>query len=675
MIARTIRWTLALAAGVAVVSAPVRGADGARVNNLKVLSDKGDDVTTAENIVRSFAKPGMSEAERSRALWTAVVKYRHQAPPPHEYLAADWEAHDPVKIFNVYGYCMCCCSSAMIASLNRIDGREVRGRILNGHSVPEVRHGDAWHMFDASLISLFPRPADGSLASVDEISADILGWYAAHPGTKGNQAKIMELMRKDGWMGWKGGPPLLAASPFYRQGYLPAGTHGWDATMTEYARNPCEVYDYGYQVGHRALFSLRPGESLVREAGNRGLHVDRAETPDFELLKSRAPEGDLKYLKEFFPGYNGGVIGNGVHRYVPDLAGGGLAAGSEVYENLTSGQPGGPALRPEKPGKPGVAVIPMSSPYVYLGGRLRVVAVRRTEADRVSLSISTNNGRSFTPLWNAPTSGAEGQASVVELPPQVLRRYAYWLEVEISAATPGGAGLNALVLENDVQHAPRSLPRLARGTTTITVAADSDPTITTRSIVCRITGDPKFDKNETSSTMGLTFDNLRVDDGSCWWTGGTGVMTVPVTTPGDLVALRMSLQFRARDAKDVIRIRASTDGGTSWRDLATVTGPTPGMTRLFQFGDWPATTRSALLQFELTGRNTTGIFSLRIDADYRDPLAAAAPKPFRVVHRWLESGRPKEHVQVITALPSHYTIDAAEDPELVSVGFEMPARP
>jgi hypothetical protein len=44
--------------------------------------------------------------------------------------------------------------------------------------------------------------------------------------------------------------------------------------MAEYDRTG-EVYEYGYHVGHRALFSLRSGESFVREAGNRGLHVNR----------------------------------------------------------------------------------------------------------------------------------------------------------------------------------------------------------------------------------------------------------------------------------------------------------------------------------------------------------------------------------------------------------------
>ena len=129
-----MRHPIRLAATLLLLTVPVRAqtpdrpADGGgRINQLKVLSDKVDDVTTVENIVKSFVKPGMSDQERSKALWTAIVKYRHQTAPPNEYLAGDWEAHDPVKIFNVYGYCMCCCCSALVEALNREDGREARG--------------------------------------------------------------------------------------------------------------------------------------------------------------------------------------------------------------------------------------------------------------------------------------------------------------------------------------------------------------------------------------------------------------------------------------------------------------------------------------------------------------------------------------------------------------------
>lgn len=662
------RYAIALAACLLALVAPTHGQDltspGGRVNQLKVLSDKIDDVTTVENIVKSFAKPGMSDQERAKALWTAVIKYRHQTAPPNEYLAGDWEAHDPVKIFNVYGYCMCCCCSAIVEALNREDGREARGRILNGHSVPEVRYRDNWHMFDGSLITFFPRPDDGLVASVDDIAASISDWYSRNPGFQKNTQKIFELMKKNGWTGSKAeGPRLLAHCPFYRFGYLPARTHGWDATMSEYDRKS-EVYEYGYHVGHRALFSLRPGESFIRDAGNRGLHVNKDVDPNWDALKAKAPENDLVYLEQFFPGFRDGVVANGTHRYAPNLAAGDLAPGAEVFANLTSG--GAPAVRVKTAGQPGVVVVAMVSPYVYLAGRLRLKAIGKASGERLTISISTNNGRTFSRLYSAsPVNDADAS---IDLSEKILRRYAYWLRIELA----GGAGIDSLQIDNDFQHAPRTLPWLGKGENTITVSADRDPGIATRSIACRITPDPSFTKNETTATMGVTFENVDLRYDACWWKAGTGIMTVPVAVPGDLVELGLSAQFRARGAKDRVKIVASTDNGKTWRELVVLTGPTQGRTEHVRTGQWPPKTRGILLRLELTGNNTIGVQNFRIDADYRDPRAARAFRPFRVVHRWTEGGKALAHSETISALPANYTIKAGADPQMLSVVYEMP---
>jgi hypothetical protein len=662
---RSLWLSLALLAAVSA-SARAEPPAGVRINNLKVLSDRIEDVTTAENILASFVKPGMSDAERARAIWKAVVRYRHQTLPPNEYLATDWEVHDPVKLFNVYGYCMCCCSTALIEALNRLDGREARGRILTGHSVPEVRYGGNWHMFDASLINYFPRP-DGEVASVDDLASAVRGWHDGHPGYRGKSGKLVELMRQDGWMGWKrNGPDLLAACPFLKLGYYPARTHGWDSTMVEYDRK-CEVYEYGYHVGHRALFSLRPGESFVREAGNRGLHVNQAERKDWPMLRAQTPKADLAYVPEFMPGYTGGVVANGYHRYAPLLAREGLAGGADMYENVTAGADG--ILRPRDTSKPGVVVVPLTSPYVYLGGRVTVKARRKSESDRVTLALSTNNGRSFTPIWQAPVGQGPG---TFELGKAILRRYAYWLRIELTAATPEGAALEALAIENDIQHAPRALPWLGKGSNTITVAADGDTALASRAITCRITPDRAFDKNESTTSMGVAFDNLDLRDGSCWWKSGTGTMTVPVETPGDLRALRFCAQIRARGVRDLIRVLVSFNDGKDWREAARLAGPTPGHTATFRFTDIPKNIRHALLRFELTGNNTIGVMSFRVDADYLDSRAAKGIAPFDVIYRWKEEGQEKTQRAHVTELPSRFTIETKAAPEMMSVTCAMP---
>lgn len=150
-------------------------------------------------------------------------------------------------------------------------------------------------------------------------------------------------------------------------------------------------------------------------------------------------------------------------------------------------------------------------------------------------------------------------------------------------------------------------------------------------------------------------------------------MSVPIDVPGDLVALGFSAQVRARSEKDLVHIIASTDGGTTWRTVADMKGPTQGRTGYFRVADWPGGTRRVLLRFEMTGNNTVGVQSFRVDADYRDPLAAKTIHPFRVVHRWTEQGRAKTHTELITKLPAKYVIRTSGDPEMDSVVYEMAA--
>jgi len=103
---------------------------------------------------------------------------------------------------------------------------------IHAHSVSEVRWDDAWHLLDASLLNYFPK-ADGKIASVAEITAAVTDWYAKNPGFKGNDAKLRELHRSDGWTGWKRGPDLLTRSPHISKGgWWLAGDQRWHSNAS-----------------------------------------------------------------------------------------------------------------------------------------------------------------------------------------------------------------------------------------------------------------------------------------------------------------------------------------------------------------------------------------------------------------------------------------------------------
>jgi hypothetical protein len=120
-----------------------------------------------------------------------------------------------------------------------------------------------------------------------------------------------------------------------------------------------------------------------------------------------------------------------------------------------------------------------------------------------------------------------------------------------------------------------------------------------------------------------------------------------------------------------VRVLASFDGGKSWKEAARSAGPTAGRTDVYRFTEVPPGARKALVRYELSGSDTIGILSFRLDADYRDPLAARTFRPFDVVYRWKEDGRERTSRTTVTRLPFNYTITTAAVPEMESVTYEM----
>jgi hypothetical protein len=48
----------------------------------------------------------------------------------------------------------------------------------------------------------------------------------------------------------------------------------------------------------------------------------------------------------------------------------------------------------------------------------------------------------------------------IDLKEKIFRRHAYWIKIELAEQV----GLDALEIENDIQHAPRTLPWLGKNT-------------------------------------------------------------------------------------------------------------------------------------------------------------------------------------------------------------------
>ena len=93
------------------------------------------------------------------------------------------------------------------------------------------------------------------------------------------------------------------------------------------------------------------------------------------------------------------------------------------------------------------------------------------------------------------------------------------------------------------------------------------------------------------------------------------------------------------------------------------------MGKQFVFTDVPPGTRSALVRWTGTRRNTTLIFMCRIDADYVEPQGGF--RPVKVTYIWDEAGREKRNVHVAKTPNETYTITCAARPAMKRLIVEL----
>jgi hypothetical protein len=635
-------------------AAPDNGGQAGVVCHVKVLSDKVEDVSSLDAWKASFVKEGMTDEQKGLAVWTSVVKFRHQyVPPPFEYFYPEC-VQDPVKTFNVYGYGQCCCAATNVEALARAVGLKARGWGINGHDVSEVFWDGAWHLLDASLINYFPK-GDGEIAGVEEIMAAVGEWYEKNPGYKGNEEKLREFQQAGGWQGWRKGPELLSRCPFYDEnGFLPARTHGWYSTMQEYdGTQPNSrtgkpfLYDHGgYSQGYQVNIQLRPGERLTRNWSNKGLHVNMKEGGPCDPLGEKVgdPDGSLRYSSKYGD-LSPGRVGNGTHEYDVPVTSSAYRASALLVDNL---EPDRAAVLDAS--KPGILAIRMPSSYVYLTGRLTYRA-----RGGITVAISDNNGLD----WNEIDQG--GGSQEVDLSPWVFRRYDYRLRFELRGK---GAALEVLKITHDIQHSQRPLPALAQGPNTISFAAGPpEGTVT-------LEGSTNLDHKGKQQVYTDFRPQLEGIEGPALSVAGErGWITFPAATPGEITRLRFGGHYRVLDADDGWEFQVSFDGGRSFRTVDRAPGPTRGECKYVVCSDIPAGARAALVRYSGTRRGTTILYGFRIDADYREPHGGF--RPVKITYRWEEAGTLKEHVAVARKPQETYTISCATRPVMKSIVLEL----
>ena len=130
------------------------------------LSNGQNDFRTLDEIVARAVKPGMTAAEKARALWWQEVQYRFHFDGDND------ELLDPVKIFNIYGYNTCGNDSISLAGLWKKAGLRAAPARLVGHCVSQAFYDGGWHLMDGDMHSIYLLRDNKTVASEEDLVRD-----------------------------------------------------------------------------------------------------------------------------------------------------------------------------------------------------------------------------------------------------------------------------------------------------------------------------------------------------------------------------------------------------------------------------------------------------------------------------------------------------------------------
>jgi hypothetical protein len=614
------------------------------VSNIKVLSDKVEDLSSIEAWKKSVIKDGMTDEQKVLAAWLTTVRHRHHdAGAPLEYLSQEKTVNDAIKQFNVYGYGA---GPTGLLTLARNMGYEARGWTLWrwGGGV-EVNYANEWHFIDPGMICYFKHP-DGKIASVEEISNTVQKWFKENPGyynPVADKEPDMKKMRKEKKLADL--PQLIQSCPTYdKNGSFMFNYFGWYSTLLLFSgvvnngtKTPF-MYEEPYTEGYRVNIQLRRGEKLVRNWGNTGLHVNMNGGSAPEILNTK-----LLYYSPQIGDLSNGRIGNGTLEYnVPVAA---IEQHAISSENILSSAQGAetPFIHAKDPAKPAVFVLRRPCSYVYLKGTLTFDAKVENGGD-IAIELSDTNGTKWKEISKITASGAQS----IDLQPYIIRKYDYRLKFIIKGA---GTGISSLKIANDIQHSQRALPALGVGDNVITFnAGKQEGTITV---------EPAPLKHKEFQPIG---EDFQVQEAN-------GTVTVPVETPHDMTCLRFGCNYRASGDNEGYDLQVSFDEGKSFKTIDRAKGPVKHNAKWISATDIPPGTRKALVRFLADSKGSLILFRYRVDADYREPSGGFAP--VKITYEWDENGEAKKDFHLAAKADETYIIKCNAKPTLKSITLEL----
>ena len=653
--------SIAVGAMVAVVVGGSALPARAEVCNIKVVTDANPDYSDIGSMLHSITDNWPENRDKCWAIWYWNHIARRQTSPM---ILHGMELTDPIRQFNDYGFTMCSTISGVNCSIWSALGLKARFWDICNHTVCDVEVDGRFQHYDGSLSAMYTLCDGKTIAAVEDVGRE--GACEASGGrTEAGHVAKYHCLTATSRNGFLTGCDTARSLDQVAGDFLVAGLK-------------YRYYYNNWNLGHRYILNLRDGEVYTRIYRRADL-----DSPD-KVKQSK--DGDYAADPNYFVPNNGRdpetpnpryhIRGNGSRTWAPPLTAEGLRANATGVSGLRAASGGG--IEPVEAGKPGEAVFKVEGANVIASMKIRAGLALKSADDSAAVSISTDNGLNWKPVFKSDASNASLSAS---LRSEVNGAYDVLVKITLlGKASASDAQLKGLIFDTVTMVNSKTQPRLNVGRNTVYVGT-GEPT---ESIVVW----PEL-QNDKYKPYVVEEKNVKTEKKHPEYLAvmfaaqpkEDAYVVFKVDAPSDITRVTYGGRLRARYPKSHVDLLHSFDGGKTWTTTYSLTDNTPpwDVIRYETVSAVPPGTQSVLFKYLWNGGSAAddcGLFNVRMEVNHKAPDSGF--KPMDVTFSWKERQAdyrlvPRSHTKLVDKVPCTYEINVggADHPVMESLTVNL----
>ena len=393
------------------------------------------DFSSIEALVKSLTRPLMTDEEKVKACFYFAVN--------NFYDRVGSGCDDPLEYVNLWGFSYCGEFGLTLnalwkaAGFNAVFLNPVTLGLPSGHTLSAVYYDNQWHLYDSRLRGYFLNRDNKTVASLIELDRDDNLIRRAVDFTGG--------MNNSHWS-----YTTVFLQFFNAQSDWLDGFNAHFDNLTLFNSN-CPRWD--------PRLDLRENEKLTLNWTNQGKWWSR---------KDLSPR-----WKELHPGSESVwetvppiIYANGTLEFNVDPSQ--LKEQAQDFSGIRAKGGKSPVFQPSAAGKTGYVVYKVRVPYFIPSMSVQAKGYRKNKDDILSVEISTDEGKSWLPLWKAESTGEaiidlssdQTQAVTMYSP----NKYSYLLRFSLEASkSASDVTLGDIRIVTDLFYRAMSLPSLKQG--------------------------------------------------------------------------------------------------------------------------------------------------------------------------------------------------------------------